>query len=184
MSLRVAVDPGHGGRDPGAVGFITEAHYTYPWAFVLQTTLLACGVEARMTHRAPGRLRKVSLGRRVRAAERMRADLYISVHVNASENPGASGANTYVHPACSAEALQYAGELLFPLREGIGQHGRGPKRADFYVLRETSMPAVLIEMGFTTNREDADWLQMYWQDQAQRVALKAAQLAFSMEGGG
>lgn len=174
MSFRVAVDPGHGGRDPGAVGFITEAHYTYPWAFAFQTTLLAMGVDARMTHRAPGRLRKVGLGKRVRAAAKMGADLYVSVHADASENPRASGANIYVHPYCSDASLKWARDLLGSLTKDIGQHGAGPKEADFYVLRETSMAAILLEMGFCTNQVDADWLRLWWQKQAHLVAMDLA----------
>ena len=88
--------------------------------------------------------------------------VFVSLHCNASPNVLAHGTETYYGSSQSkllAEAIQ-AGLVL------LGLHDRGTKAGDYYILRHTAMPAVLVETGFVTNPDDAaklasiDWLNM------------------------
>ncbi len=168
--LRVAIDPGHGGRDPGGVGFLKEVDVVYPWAASLFVALQQRGILAGFTHAPPGPTKKVSLCKRVRAAHQMRADLYISVHANSWETPKPSGAEVLVYSSTS-QSKDWADAILPALTEGVGQHGQGLwYRPKLYVLKRTQCPAVLLEVGFVTCPADADWLAHNTQAQASRVA--------------
>ena len=167
--MKIAVDPGHGGRDPGAVGFITEVDIVYPWADELVKKLNKLGCTAQLTHRKPPSNVKVTLEDRVEAAEDMKADLYISVHADSWTTKHAHGASAFVYSATSS-SYSIAEKILPALQKDIGSHGGTPKIANFHVLRETSMPAVLLETGFVTNPEDGLWLMRNYKKQAKRVA--------------
>lgn len=173
--MLVAIDPGHGGRDPGAVGFIREVDMTYAWAAVFKTELQKRGFSARLTHERPGRFRKVSLGKRVRTAKKMKADLFISIHADSWETQRPEGAAIFVYSQRS-EAFSIAKELISTLGMGVGIHGDGVKTANFYVLRKTSMPAMLFELGFVTNPDDALWLMSNYKRHAWNVAEKLAEI--------
>ncbi|MUT67815.1 N-acetylmuramoyl-L-alanine amidase [Paenibacillus sp. NEAU-GSW1] len=96
---------------------------------------------------------------RTDAANEANADFYVSIHANAAgvEWNSARGLETYYY--ASSEASKKAAEILHRhLIAGTALPNRGVKSADFHVLRETNMPAVLIEAGFMTNLEDAQLL--------------------------
>ena len=82
------------------------------------------------------------------------ADLFISIHSNAAENrPDYQGIYTYYHPT-SSQGARLAQAVQTPLCQVTGAIDRGIRDADFVVLRETDMPAVLVEMGFMTSHEE------------------------------
>ena len=96
----------------------------------------------------------VGLYERVDIANAENADLFVSIHSNAAENrPDYQGIYTYYHPS-SRRGARLAQAIQTPLCRMTGGIDRGIKDADFVVIRETKMCAVLVEMGFMTNHEE------------------------------
>ena len=100
-----------------------------------------------------------SLTERVRQANEWDADLFISLHNNAAENPNASGNEALVYGPSSTVSIDVGELILEQLTLTTGLRNRGiVYRPGLYVLKETEMPAVLVEMGFITNAYDAELL--------------------------
>jgi N-acetylmuramoyl-L-alanine amidase len=176
MTVRVAIDPGHGGRDPGAVGFIREVDACYPAAQLLALELIQRQHEAWFTHPPPPSSEKVSLAARYNAANAMQADLFVSLHCNAARSEQALGCEVWTSPG-DTEADEYAESILTSIS---GVHirvdrsdGDLDKEAAFAVLTGTHMPAVLVELGFVTNRQEATLLsnRNYLRKLAAKIAL-------------
>ena len=148
----VMIDPGHGGRDPGAVGIggLQEKNVILPISRRVAALLEQNGVQAVMT-RSDDRF--ISLRGRTDMASRARANLFVSIHANAISlsRPDVNGVETYYYSSGQRLAQTIHRSML----QSTGMRDRGVKRARFYVLRNTSMPAVLVEVGFVTGREDA-----------------------------
>ena len=100
----------------------------------------------------------VALAERVSEANRWQADVYISVHHNAGVKGGAGGGIVaYVHPSAQRTSFEWRDELYEALVEGTGLRGNRstPKAtSNLYVLRNTKMPAVLLELGFMDSKTD------------------------------
>ncbi len=105
--------------------------------------------------------RDVPLQERTDKANQLKADIYVSVHANAygSDWNDANGIETYIHPRHSQQSADLAQKIQRYLIISTGLKDRGVKTADFHVLRETNMPAVLIECGFYTNHKEAELLR-------------------------
>lgn len=105
--------------------------------------------------------RDVPLQERTKKANQLKVDVYISIHANAygSNWNDANGIETYIHPRHSQESAKLAQKMQRYLIISTGLKDRGVKTADFHVLRETTMPAVLIECGFYTNHNEAALLR-------------------------
>ncbi|HSF72243.1 MAG TPA: N-acetylmuramoyl-L-alanine amidase [Microcoleus sp.] len=148
----VAIDPGHGGRDPGAVGIqgIQEKEIVLDISFQVARLLEQQGVQAVMTRTDD---REIDLEPRVSLAERVNATLFVSIHANAinMSRPDISGIETYYFNNGQDLARVIHASIL----EGTGASDRRVRQARFYVLRKTSMPSVLLEVGFVTGAEDA-----------------------------
>ncbi len=98
-----------------------------------------------------------SLTARVREANTWGADVFVSLHTNASPNPAANGTEALIYSRTSTEALGLAESILTELTQVTGLRNRGViERPGLYVLKRTAMPAVLVEMGFITNRYEAE----------------------------
>ena len=151
----VVVDPGHGGPDPGAVGIgeIYEKDIVLDISLQVASLLENQGIQAILTRQTDMDL---GLQPRVDLANRARATLFVSIHANAisMSRPEVNGIETF-HVAGSAEGQRLAEHIQQQLLAGTGMRDRGVKRARFYVLVRTSMPAVLVEVGFVTGQEDA-----------------------------
>ena len=144
--VKIFIDPGHGGNDPGAVGNgLKEKDLTLKIAKYMRDYLLAnyTGVSVRMSRETD---KTVSLSARTNDANKWGANAYISIHVNAG---GGTGFESYVYPNVgkSTRDLQNAvhGEVM---KAFSGFRDRGKKQANFHVLRETKMSAVLTENCF------------------------------------
>lgn len=150
----VVVDPGHGGRDPGAVGIggIHEADIVLDIAKRVATLIEAEGLQAVLTRSDD---REVDLAPRVDLSDAVNADVFVSIHANAisMSRPDVNGIETYYY--YSSAAARLAETIHTSLLNATGMNDRGVRQARFYVLTETSMPAVLVEVGFVTGREDA-----------------------------
>ena len=150
--LTVVIDPGHGGRDPGAVGIggLREKDINTTVSRRIQETLSERGINVVMTRSDD---REVDLQPRVDIAERADADIFVSIHSNAISlsRPDVNGLETYYY----SSGFRLAQTIHNNILERTDLRDRGTRRARFYVLVNTSMPAVLVETGFVTGREDA-----------------------------
>lgn len=148
----IVIDPGHGGRDPGAVGInnLQEKGVVLDIGKQVAEILEQNGVQAVLSRYDD---REIDLAPRVQMAERVNADLFVSIHANAisMSRPEVNGIETYYY----STGLRLAQTVHRSLLQATGANDRGVRRARFYVLRHTSMPAVLLEVGFVTGREDA-----------------------------
>lgn len=149
---RIVLDPGHGGRDPGAVG----PQDLYEKDVNLAVALAAAEVLAGRVDLALTRDRDVTISLRARTdlADRTGALLFVSVHANGSVYPEANGTETFHYPG-SRLGSRLAESLQARLLAALGRRDRGVKQADFFVLRETRCPAALVELLFVTNPEEA-----------------------------
>jgi N-acetylmuramoyl-L-alanine amidase len=148
----VAIDPGHGGRDPGSVGIggLHEADIVLEVGQKVAEILEEEGIQAVLTRSSDV---EIDLQPRVDTAEQANATLFVSIHANAIDlsRPDVNGIETYYYSSGEGLAEVLHGAVL----QGTGARDRGIRSARFYVLRETSMPAVLVEIGFVTGSEDA-----------------------------
>jgi N-acetylmuramoyl-L-alanine amidase len=101
--------------------------------------------------------RDVPLQERTNAANRLNVDAYVSIHANAfgATWNDANGIETYVYTTNHQETYQLAQKVQNNMVSLTGLKSRGVKTANFHVLRETNMPAILVECGFMTNRNEA-----------------------------
>lgn len=166
---KIVIDPGHGGHDSGAVGVngLWESHVVLGIALDVRDILKPlCDV---MLTRETDTF--VSLSERCRMANDWGADIYVSIHLNASTNANANGWEVFTSGSTGSQKL--AGNLAYAhATEFPSQTARGVKGATFYILKHTSAPAVLWEGGFLSNQDEADWLGR--QDIQQRCAQAIA----------
>ena len=150
--LTVVIDPGHGGRDPGAVGIggLREKDINITVSRRVQQSLQDRGINAVLTRSDD---REIDLDPRVDFAERANADVFVSIHSNAISlsRPDVNGLETYYY----SSGFRLAQTIHNNVLQRTDLRDRGVRRARFYVLVNTSMPAVLVETGFVTGREDA-----------------------------
>lgn len=164
--MRVMIDPGHTGEsDPGAVApNIREADVNLDVGLRLRDKLATInGLQVRLTREQNRDLVKpysqsADLTARTNMANAWPADLFLSLHCNAAASESAHGYETFVHNNASAESRR-VGHIIHQHLAQLFRADRGLKTANFHVLRETRMPAVLVEMGFVTNRQDREQLQ-------------------------
>ncbi|HFI0458324.1 TPA: GBS Bsp-like repeat-containing protein [Streptococcus suis] len=187
-SFTVYIDPGHGGADSGAsYGGVHEKTLAMNVANKLKANLLALGINVLMTRTADYNVDFVT--ERSRMANNSNADLFISLHFNATGagTTRAKGIETYWYqsnpsypskinqahhndPTRLAESQTLANQVQASLIKETGAYNRGVKRETFAVLRETKIPAVLVEMGFMDNPSE---LQVIKQDSYQTKLAKA-----------
>ena len=148
----VAIDPGHGGRDPGAVGIggDQEKNVVFPVSTRVAQLLREAGVDVVMTRVDD---RTLDLEPRVNIANNANATIFLSIHANAISlsRPDVNGVETYYY---SENGRQLASIIHANVQPASGLGNRGVKQARFYVLRNTAMPAALLELGFLTGSED------------------------------
>lgn len=179
IDMRVCLDPGHGGYDPGAVGpgGLKEKDVTLAVALRTGFHLQESGVEVIFTRASDQVTWPPEEGRdlaaRVEIANRAQADLFVSIHCNSATNPGAGGTETYSF-AKTGKGAKAAKLIQTELVKALGLADRGTKTAGFYVLRYTRMPAVLTELAFISNpREEKLLSQTAFQARAALAIAKA-----------
>lgn len=151
--IKVFIDPGHGGHDPGAIGEKSkEAENVLAVALALEKKLIAQGYEVKLSRRTNV---YVSLYDRAKMANDWGADIFMSLHDNSAVNKAATGFETFIfNGQVSSNTVKLQNSLHDSIIKGIGLRDRGLKRANFAVIRLTKMPAVLIEYGFISNLTD------------------------------
>ncbi|HWQ88562.1 MAG TPA: N-acetylmuramoyl-L-alanine amidase [Desulfitobacteriaceae bacterium] len=162
--LTIAVDAGHGGKDPGATGFsgISEKNNTLPVALSLAEFIRSAGGNALLTRATDvpptgsDYTQEGDLEARVNIANKAGADLFVSIHNDAFSDPTVGGTSTFYSSANPqvAESRSLAGAVQNELLKQLSFNDRKVKDASFYVLRNTVMPAILVELGFITNPDE------------------------------
>ncbi|MBN9561283.1 MAG: N-acetylmuramoyl-L-alanine amidase [Alphaproteobacteria bacterium] len=180
----IVIDPGHGGRDPGAIGRsgTLEKNVTLATALELKRQLLATGKYRVALTRTGDKF--VSLAGRVAFARKHDADLFIAIHADSSTNHKAHGASVYTRtddsggtrtarvaatpgnspaiastiaksdPAPPMGSASLQNTMIDNLEGDIRMVVEPSRQAKFYVLRARRIPSVLLEMGFLSNRRD------------------------------
>ncbi|MDH7577491.1 MAG: N-acetylmuramoyl-L-alanine amidase CwlD [Bacillota bacterium] len=160
----IVVDPGHGGVDPGAVGRtgILEKDINLAIAKRLAVLLSQAGAAVVLTregdydlsdpeHQSSLSVRKKDdLEARVELANKYRADLYLSIHVNSFPSPRWWGAQTFYYPP-RPESKRLACLIQQEFLKTLGDSERWVKPEDFYIMRNVKMPAVIVEVGFISH---------------------------------
>ncbi|MGB7311286.1 MAG: N-acetylmuramoyl-L-alanine amidase, partial [Nodosilinea sp.] len=149
----VVIDPGHGGRDPGAVGIggLQEKVVVNDIAPQVAAILREQGANVIMTRDSDYEL---DLAPRVQIAERANASVFVSIHANAISlsRPDVNGLETFY---ASDAGQRFANTVHATVLNTMEMRDRQVRSARFYVIRQTSMPAILVETGFVTGAEDA-----------------------------
>ena len=167
-SIIVMLDPGHGGEDSGAIGLegLQEKDVILPIAERVATILAASGIQPILTRTDDY---FVDLAPRVEMAKQNHATLFVSIHANSIDNrPDVNGLETYYYSNGQKLAQTVHNTIL---RE-VNLADREVRQANFYVLRNNPMPAILVEVGFVTGAADEPRLATIdYQDQlAQAIA--------------
>ncbi|MGQ9707713.1 MAG: N-acetylmuramoyl-L-alanine amidase family protein [bacterium] len=198
---KILLDPGHGGKDPGALGRLGTDEKTIVLDIARRTKdhLLKRGFEVYLTRECD---EYVTLRERAEKAVKLGTDLFVSIHANWAENKAASGLETYflseaktdweravaarenavfereltnplikkddpvgliLADLAQNEFLYESSELASRVQESslglIRANDRGVRQANFYVLRNIFMPAILVECGFLSNRNEEKQLR-------------------------
>lgn len=152
--VMIVIDPGHGGpTDLGGVGFggMREKDIVLPMSLEVAQILERNNIQVVMTRKTD---RDLDLPPRADLANRVNADLFVSIHANAisMSRPDVNGLETFYYETGRVLAQYIQNSMLesFPT-----MNDRGVRRARFYVLRNTAMPAALVEVGFVTGNYDS-----------------------------
>ncbi|ADM37837.1 N-acetylmuramoyl-L-alanine amidase [Bacillus spizizenii ATCC 6633 = JCM 2499] len=154
--VKIFIDPGHGGSDPGATGNgLQEKTLTLQIALALRTILINEyeGVSLLLSRTSD---QYVSLSDRTNAANSWGADFFLSIHINAG---GGTGFESYIYPGVGAPTTTYQSAIHSNVIQAVDFADRGRKTANFHVLRESAMPALLTENGFIDTVADANKLK-------------------------
>nr|WP_228039515.1 N-acetylmuramoyl-L-alanine amidase [Dolichospermum sp. LEGE 00240] len=165
----VIIDPGHGGKDSGAIGIggVLEKDVILPISKRIAKVLERNGIQVIMTRDSDY---FVTLPGRVTMAQRANADLFVSIHANSAgaSRPEVSGLETYHYDS----GLTLAQIVHSKILQSLNVRDRKVRKARFYVLRKTSMPSILVETGFLTGRDDVAKLRTsaYQNQMAEAIA--------------
>lgn len=162
-AFSVAIDAGHGGRDPGAIGAtgLLEKEVTLGISLVLQEELAKRGMRVALIRGedidygdAQGALgntrKKRDLMTRLSIVQNERVDVLVSVHANSFPDPVWSGAQTFFYGQRERDAA-LASAVQDCLVRDLGPNNRRAKAADIFILRGSPVPAVTVEVGFLSN---------------------------------
>lgn len=173
----IVLDPGHGGRDPGAVGYgMQEKEIALHVALMAADILRRHNVRVTLTRDSDTTLEPAARVRRVNAAG---GDAVVSIHCNAAGTASARGTETYhsifSKPGKGGAAL--AAAVHSRVVAALGTTNRGVKtkkgrggRDYYYMIRETRPPAIIVELAFITNAEDAHILKVRQPQAAEAIA--------------
>lgn len=153
---KIFIDPGHGGKDSGAVANgLQEKNIVLDIAKRIEKLLQHYeGIQVKLSRTDD---RFLELTDRARLANEWSADYFISIHINAG---GGTGYEDFIYNGnVSANTVSNQHVMNAEIVKATGFHNRGKKRANFAVLRHTNMPAILTECGFIDNANDARLLK-------------------------
>lgn len=162
--LRITLDAGHGGTDPGAVGptGVTEKSVTLRIATELKDMLEKDGAIVYMTRTQDTEVSPKGadatdveeLQARCDVANRSQSDLFVSIHIDAFTRPNPHGTTTFYYRLGSQNSKRFAERIGEEVVRRLQTENRGARSCDFYVVRNTDMTASLIEVAFISNPEE------------------------------
>lgn len=159
---KVMIDPGHGGKDPGAIGLagVREKDVVLDVSLELARQLRDWGAEVRLTRDSdrqvagPDAPKREDLQARVDLANNWPAEIFISMHANANENRAIKGTEAYVSRNSSEASKRLATAMHTHMVNDLGLPDRRVLKSDFYVIKNTSMPGMLMEIAYVSNAEE------------------------------
>jgi N-acetylmuramoyl-L-alanine amidase len=167
-TITVVIDAGHGGYDRGGIPSqsVPEKEMTLDVAQRLKKVLSGIGYRVVMTRDSDV---FVPLGTRVAIANSYSNAIFVSIHFNSAKRTGAGGIETYFY---DRQSLPLASAIHYFVAGGAPSSNRNVRRRGYFVLRKTSIPAVLVECGFLTNPTEAAYAQTasYRQKLAEEIA--------------
>lgn len=165
---KIVLDPGHGGQYLGAVGpaKTQEKDVTLAVATNLARDLVELGAQVRMTRTSDTQVAPVGstltqdLMARVAVANSWPADLFVSIHCNASSHgdPNDHGSEAYVYGQAKPEATRLATDLHQHMVNDCKLPDGQVRQANFWVIKHTDMPSTLIETAYISNAEEEQFL--------------------------
>ena len=167
MSIKIFIDQGHnpsGHNQGAAANGLIESDITYNVGIYLRDMLNADGrFTARTSRITPNEVlgwdNSSSLQVRVNMANTWPADYFLSIHGNANLNPNINGSEMYIY-STQGQAFPLAQNIMRGITARVNTRDNGIHlNQEFYVLRRTSMPAVLVELAYLTNIGDAELLR-------------------------
>ena len=166
---RITIDPGHGGSDPGAIGLKGNKEKTSALliANYLKTYLTSAGALVSMTRTTDkdvyGKFASArnELQARVDVSTRNRADAFVSIHHNANNNRSIGGIATYYFPK-SGYDYKLGNAIQKKMASASRLRNMGTQQANFYVIKRSYMPAVLLEVGFLSNPREEQLISSAW----------------------
>ncbi len=161
----IAIDAGHGGPDPGAIGQrgAKEKDVTLDIAKRVARLLESRGAKVIMTRTGD---QDIGLYERTDKANKAKAGIFVSIHINASTNPAIGGTSTYIYngntnrtqAARISESDRLAQYVQAELVKTLGLRDIGVNSANFAVLRTANMPAILAELAFISNLPEEKYI--------------------------
>lgn len=153
----VIIDAGHGGHDNGGQwGRVYEKHLALDTAYRLESKLKSLGYQTVMTRRSDY---FISLPQRVSTGNRYRNAIFVSIHYNYTWKQHVSGLETFYS---SEEGRRLAQLVQSSLIRRTRTVDRSAKYARFYVIRNSTLPAILVEGGFVSNAQERDRMKSGW----------------------
>ena len=181
--MKLYLDPGHGGEDPGAQGNgLNEKDITLAIALKIRKIILNDyeNVQVKMS-RTSDTTR--SLAQRSSAANAWDADFFLAIHINSAES-SAQGYEDFIYDGLSnsSKAAKYQDIIHAEVIKVNQLKDRGQKKANFHVIRETNMPSLLTENGFISNKHDAALMKdSAWQQKVAQGHVNGIAKAFALK---
>ena len=154
-SYTIIIDAGHGGKDPGTIaGNILEKDLSL--ALAKKLSELSEGTELTLVLTRTDDL-FLSLKDRVEMGPERKADLFLSLHINNSDDPAANGLEAYISSEQDTRSESIGRQLI---SSDLKRHFNAAslKQADFFVLRNKEIPSVLLNLGYISNKTERDML--------------------------
>ncbi|MFD2629796.1 N-acetylmuramoyl-L-alanine amidase [Oceanobacillus kapialis] len=181
--MKIYVDPGHGGSDPGAQGNgLSEKNITLDISQRIRSILINNYRNVNVRLSRDGDITK-SLQQRTNEANAWGADYFLSIHCNAF-NGNARGYEDFIHSnlSDSSQTARYRNVLHTEITKVNQLRNRGKKKANFHVLRESNMSAILTENGFIDNQSDAALMRnASWRQKVAQGHVNGLAKAFNLQ---
>lgn len=171
----IVIDPGHGGADRGTrskTPFCEEKRICLQTARLVKKYLDQLGYHVVMTRTNDA---FITLQRRVEIAKQAGSSIFVSIHFNSAQNPSAQGVEIFFHDnkedkSKTISSKRLAEAILPGILRRTSAQSRGVKKGNYFVLRESSMPAIIVEGGFISNPEECKLLKtLNYQDNIARA---------------
>ncbi|MEG1424790.1 MAG: N-acetylmuramoyl-L-alanine amidase [Peptostreptococcaceae bacterium] len=169
---RLVIDLGHGASDPGAVGQngTHESNVVLAIGKELNESLKGYDLEVKFTRLSD---KYLSLGERVKIANDFKADYFLSIHINSASDKSVRGAEIWLYDNVNSRMNDFSKGLCEDISKIFNIRNRGVKLSkEFTVLRDTRMPACLVEIDFISNKDAEKDLKVSGNIKAVAAAIK------------